>query len=131
MNIYFWIISFFGLIVFYIVVLYEKQDGKTREKKALEESKNKDNQNTSTIEENNNLEPLTIAGISVESIKTGLGFIILTSIILGFIIYFGEKRDEYGKNFRFDYFLLGKPKCRGYSQQIPITTALEKAFYIK
>jgi hypothetical protein len=124
MNIYLWIISFFLLICFYIIVLYEKQDGKLI-------IKSNPSQNAQDSQQNKIKKPLSIFGIDIDTIKTTLGFIILGSILLGFIIYFGEKRIEYGKNFRFDYFLLGKPTCRGYTQNTPVLESLQKAFYIK
>jgi hypothetical protein len=45
-------------------------------------------------------------------INKGLNYLLLFIGIIGFILYYGEKRYEYGKRFNFLTFLLGKPVCR-------------------
>ncbi len=45
-----------------------------------------------------------------QNISLGLiGFLTL----VGFLVYMGEKKNEYGKNFNYHTFFLGKPSCRG------------------
>lgn len=41
-----------------------------------------------------------------------LNYLLISIGIIGFILYYGEKRYEYGKRFNFLTFLLGKPVCR-------------------
>lgn len=45
-------------------------------------------------------------------INNGLNYALISIGIIGFILYYGEKRYEYGKRFNFLTFLLGKPVCR-------------------
>ena len=41
-----------------------------------------------------------------------LNYVLISIGIIGFILYYGEKKYEYGKRFNFLTFLLGKPVCR-------------------
>ena len=45
-------------------------------------------------------------------LNKGLNYALICIGIVGFILYYGEKRYEYGKRFNFLTFLLGKPVCR-------------------
>lgn len=45
-------------------------------------------------------------------INKALNYLLISIGIIGFILYYGEKRYEYGKRFNFLTFLLGKPVCR-------------------
>ena len=47
-----------------------------------------------------------------DKINKGLTYALISIGIVGFILYYGEKRYEYGKRFNFLTFLLGKPVCR-------------------
>jgi hypothetical protein len=47
-----------------------------------------------------------------DKINKGLNYALISIGIIGFILYYGEKRYEYGKRFNFLTFLLGKPVCR-------------------
>ena len=50
---------------------------------------------------------------------------IFTLIVIGFILYLGEKKVEYGKEFNYITFLLGKPNCKGESPDVGIIEALQ------
>jgi len=53
--------------------------------------------------------------------------VILTTI--GFFVYMGEKKLEYGKTFNYHTFFLGKPSCRSSSpKDIPFLHSLNIAF---
>jgi predicted membrane protein len=61
-----------------------------------------------------------------QNISMGL-IVILTT--LGFLIYMGEKKIEYGNNFNYHTFLLGKPSCRSSSpKDVSFINALKVAF---
>lgn len=45
-------------------------------------------------------------------INITLNYVLISVGIIGFILYYGEKKYEYGKCFNFLTFLLGKPVCR-------------------
>lgn len=45
-------------------------------------------------------------------VNKALDYLLVFIGIIGFILYYGEKRYEYGKRFNFLTFLLGKPVCR-------------------
>jgi len=48
--------------------------------------------------------------------------------IIGFLVYMGMKKNEYGKNFKYMQFLLGKPDCKGKSPKLSLTNALLMSF---
>ena len=60
-----------------------------------------------------------------QNISLGLiGFLTL----VGFLVYMGEKKNEYGKNFNYHTFFLGKPSCRGSNpNSISVLSALNIA----
>jgi hypothetical protein len=45
-------------------------------------------------------------------INKTLNYVLISIGVIGFILYYGEKKYEYGKRFNFLTFLLGKPVCR-------------------
>jgi len=47
-----------------------------------------------------------------DKINKGLTYALILIGVIGFTLYYGEKRFEYGKRFNFLTFLLGKPVCR-------------------
>jgi hypothetical protein len=47
-----------------------------------------------------------------DKINKALNYALISIGIMGFLLYYGEKRYEYGKRFVFSTFLLGKPVCR-------------------
>ena len=47
-----------------------------------------------------------------DKINKALNYVLISIGIIGFILYYGEKKYEYGKRFNFLTFLLGKPVCR-------------------
>lgn len=49
-------------------------------------------------------------------------------IIFGLLAYMGEKKLEYTKNFRYDFFFLGKPKCRGITSKSNILNSFINSF---
>lgn len=59
-----------------------------------------------------------------------LSFVWLASFltVIGSIIYMGNKKKEYGKDFSYMYFFLGKPKCRGKSPNTKLLDDLKYAF---
>lgn len=53
---------------------------------------------------------------------------LLIILILGTIVYMGEKKLEYNKNFSYVTFFLGKNICRGKSDKVTFLNALKNAF---
>lgn len=47
-----------------------------------------------------------------DKIKTYLLYGIVITLVIGFIVYLGEKRVEYGKNFTWHKFIVGQTSCR-------------------
>ena len=47
-----------------------------------------------------------------DKINKALNYALISIGVIGFILYYGEKRYEYGKRFNFLTFLMGKPVCR-------------------
>lgn len=39
-------------------------------------------------------------------------------LVLGFILYLGEKKYEYKNKFDYLTFIFGKPKCRGHTPKV-------------
>ena len=67
--------------------------------------------------------------IKYNKIISYLYSLILISIFIGVIIYIGEKKIEYKKNFKYTTFFLGKTMCKGSSPtDISFLKALKHAF---
>ena len=62
------------------------------------------------------------------SILNGIYIIIFVLLILGIIIYMGEKKIEYNKNFSYQTFFFGKPLCKYETPKISIQNAIKHAF---
>jgi hypothetical protein len=50
---------------------------------------------------------------NISKIINILEYIGITIFIVGFLLYYGEKRYEYGKDFTIETFILGKAVCKG------------------
>jgi hypothetical protein len=50
------------------------------------------------------------------------------STLLGFVIYMGEKKIEYGKQFDYTTFVFGKPSCRHKSPSTKLWQSFQAAF---
>lgn len=61
-------------------------------------------------------------------LNKGLNYALICTGIVGFILYYGEKRYEYGKRFNFSTFLLGKPVCREFIIPTNYSRNLKYAF---
>jgi len=61
-------------------------------------------------------------------IENILHYTIILLLVLGALVYMGEKKLEYKKKFKYLIFLLGKPICKEKSININIKTALKHAF---
>ncbi len=105
---YIWFSIFIIAAIIYIFEL------KKREYNALKNKQNK-NQMTNSID-------------NVNMIQYSLGIINGVLLVLGFLIYMGEKKIEYGKNFHYGMFLFGKPSCRGKTKKTNILNSLKHSF---
>ena len=54
--------------------------------------------------------------------------VFFVTLVLGFIIYMGEKKIEYKKNFSYLTFIFGKPGCRGKSPNTKLYQSFVEAF---
>ena len=63
--------------------------------------------------------------IKIQNIIFG---IIIIFIIIGFLSYLGEKKNQYKNNFDFYTFLIGKPDCSNLPDKISIKNSLKYAF---
>lgn len=104
MNAYAWFMMMFVLGVVFILQVYKdhQEEEKSEEAKARIEAANKGQEILSYV----------VAGLT----------------LLGFIVYMGEKRVEYGDGFEFGKFFLGNPTCKGASPNVGARTALRAAF---
>ena len=57
-----------------------------------------------------------------------LYIVIFIFIIVGVLLYMGEKKIEYKKNFNYITFFIGRPSCKGESPNISIIEAIKHAF---
>lgn len=55
---------------------------------------------------------------TLKIVRTGIIYTILGSTVVGFLIYLGNKKREFGKKFNFVEFLFGTPVCHGKSPVI-------------
>lgn len=70
-----------------------------------------------------NTKGIKILADTIQNISVILAFILT---IIGVIVYLGNKKREYGKDFSYVYFYLGKPECRGKS---PSFSVIDDFFY--
>jgi|OM-RGC.v1.017188606 hypothetical protein len=104
-NIMFWSIGTGLLLVYYVIDLYKKEHPNEKDRET---------------------------GDILDTVLKVLGPLILTSYILGCIIYLGEKRYEFGDKFRIRKFILGRPYCRGKSPKLePLLTRFMRGVYLK
>tara|TARA_B100001287_G_C22664468_1_gene522182 strand:+ start:1361 stop:1993 length:633 start_codon:yes stop_codon:yes gene_type:complete len=85
-------------------------------------SLNKDEDDNNRVVQNNNQINTYLY------IQTSLTTISILITLLGFIIYLGEKKNEYKKNFSYITFILGAPNCKGITKNKNITTSLKHIF---
>lgn len=76
---------------------------------------------TDEYEETNKFKVLN----TVERVVYVLFFIVL---IVGFIIYMGEKKIEYKNSFKYSTFIFGKPSCKGKSPDTKLVESFIQAF---
>lgn len=105
----FWIVVVFLLGISYIIhvwgLTYKKEQGKEGELK-IEDS---------II----NMFP---------TIQVSLVWLASVLTVIGSIVYMGNKKKEYGKDFSYIHFFLGKPECRGKSPNTKIIDDFKYAF---
>ena len=63
-----------------------------------------------------------------EQMSNILTYLFAGVVSLGFIIYMGEKKIEYGKTFSYLTFIFGKPSCRNESPEKNYIASLKAAF---
>jgi preprotein translocase subunit SecG len=85
----------------------------------FDDNKDKDKEDINKI--NNNLNKIII-------IQNILFAIIIILIIIGFLVYLGEKKFQYKNKFDFLIFLFGKPNCSNIPEKINISNSLKYAF---
>jgi hypothetical protein len=64
----------------------------------------------------------------LEQINKIATYIFYTTIVIGFLIYMGEKKIEYKNKFNYLTFVFGKPNCKGESPNTTIFKAIKTAF---
>ena len=73
---------------------------------------------------NKNKERLSL----IKNIEKIIFLIFFIVLVLGFIIYMGEKKIEYKDKFKYITFIFGKPSCRGKSPEVKYLEAFTSAF---
>jgi hypothetical protein len=79
----YWVFFIFMMASLYVIDLYKKADD------INDERKNK-----------------------LKDVQKSIIYINIVVLIIGFLIYFGKKKIEYGKNFDLTLFFVGKPICK-------------------
>ena len=105
----FWIVVVFLLGTSYIIHVM----GLTINKDDIKE----DNKTLSTVMDN-----------ILPTVQLSFVMLALFLTFIGSIIYMGNKKKEYGKDFSYIHFFLGKPECRGKSPNTKIVDDLKYAF---
>ena len=105
----FWIVIVFLLGICYIIHVM----GLTINKDDIKE----DNKTLSTVMDN-----------ILPTVQLSFVLLALFLTLIGSIIYMGNKKKEYGKDFSYMYFFLGKPECRGKSPNTKLLDDLKYAF---
>jgi hypothetical protein len=91
----------------YLLLLYKNQI----------QDENKNNE----IELNNKLQNIVL----IQDILFG---VVIFLLLIGFLVYYGEKKYEYKNKFNFITFLFGKPNCAYTPQKISIYESLKYVF---
>lgn len=66
--------------------------------------------------------------IFLKIVNNVLTYSALFVMIVGCLIYYGQKRIEYKKSFSTVTFFVGKPNCKDYTKEVSTFTALKSAF---
>jgi hypothetical protein len=103
----FFISIIFVLGIKYLLLLYKNQI----------QDENKNNE----IELNNKLQNIVL----IQDILFG---VVIFLLLIGFLVYYGEKKYEYKNKFNFITFLFGKPNCAYTPQKISIYESLKYVF---
>jgi hypothetical protein len=75
-------------------------------------------------QEENKPEDVKITIETVTKTQQILSYVVAALTLIGFVIYMGEKRIEYGDEFQLGKFFLGSPTCKGESPNVSFRTAL-------
>jgi hypothetical protein len=62
---------------------------------------------------------------NIQLTKKILTYLSLAITIIGFIIYLGEKKLEYGNDFSIVTFILGNPKCKGFTPNYSVSNNIK------
>jgi hypothetical protein len=106
-NFRFWVPSMICLGAIYIIELF-KQD---------EKKKDENQRDKHRIEQ----------FLKAQQILIGISSLLM---LIGFIVYVGEKKSEYGRQFQWGTFFFGKTNCKGDKETSNLTTgeAIKRAF---
>lgn len=111
-QIYAFFIILFFLGITYIINILKQQEMESSKKNATEEDSNKDNDKYAIY----------------DNIIYVLYILIMVFILLGVVLYMGEKKIEYKKDFDYITFFIGKPVCRGKSPKVNMIESFKNAF---
>lgn len=64
----------------------------------------------------------------LRKIRSSLKFLFFVFLIIGFILYMGEKKIEYKDKFNYITFIFGKPVCRDISPKLQYKKLIKSAF---
>ncbi len=64
----------------------------------------------------------------LENLENSLYTVLLIILVFGFVIYYGSKKIEYGREFKHITFLFGKPECRGMKHKTSYYKSIIAAF---
>ena len=76
----------------------------------------------------NELDKNTKKYMYVSNLEKGLYYCFIIILVIGFTIYLGAKKLEYGREFNYLTFLLGRPECRGVSRSTSYWESFKAAF---
>ena len=64
----------------------------------------------------------------IEPLNNGLYLLFFVCLVIGFLVYLGEKKIEYKSKFNYATFLFGKSQCRSWSPNTTFGKSLKAAF---
>ncbi len=99
MNLGFWAITIVLLGLIYILQTYENTQENRKESESFKST--------------------------IESLKKLLTVMVLGLTVVGTLLYYGEKRIEYGSDFNLMKFILGNPECRHFSPNVSMKQAIQ------
>ena len=118
-NRFFYLLCLIVSGILYIIILIKKQYITQKEEKEKNIKDFKDTKEAKDIDDNLDI---------INKLYNVFLIVFIIILVLGFIIYIGEKKIEYKNKFNYITFIFGKPSCKHNSPNVNLRYAFKSAF---